>query len=29
LAHTGWRSWSSRREVGGSRQFEAALSRQE
>jgi len=29
LAHTGWRSWSSRREVGGSRRFEAALSRQE
>jgi hypothetical protein len=27
LAHTGWRSLSSRREVSGSRRFDAALSR--
>jgi hypothetical protein len=29
LAHTGWRSLSSRREVSGSRRFDTALSRYE
>ena len=29
LAHTGWRSWSSRREVSGSRRLDTALSRYE
>jgi hypothetical protein len=29
LAHAGWRSWSSRREIRGSRRFDTALSRYE